>query len=114
VRGKVLVNSKPAGGVLVVFLPPAEGEPRAARPMATTGEDASFSLVADDEDGAPVGDCIVTMQWQQIVPAPTRKNGESISGRMNNDPVDKLRGKYLDRKKGFNVRIEELPPFKLQ
>jgi hypothetical protein len=75
-------------------------------------------LITDDEDGAPAGDYIVTMQWQQNVPVPTRKKGDSISGRMNNDPVDKFRGRHLDRKKGFNVRIEkkdnELPPFKLQ
>ena len=118
VRGKVPVKDKPAGGVLVVFLPQADGDPKAARPIATTADDGTFSLVTGDEDGAPAGDYIVTMQWQQTVPAPARKKGESISGRMNNDPVDKLRGRYLDRKKGFNVKIEkkdtELQPFKLQ
>jgi hypothetical protein len=118
VRGRVLVNGKPAAGVLVVFLPSSEGDPKAAHPIATTAEDGTFSLATDDEDGAPAGDYVVTMQWQQNVLVPTRKTGESISGRMNNDPVDKLRGRYLDRKKGFNVRIEkkdnELPPFKLQ
>jgi hypothetical protein len=118
VRGRVLVKDKPAAGVLVMFLPPAQGDPKAALPVATTAEDGTFSLATDDEDGAPAGDYIVTMQWQQIVPMPVRKKGESISGKTNNDPVDKFRGRYLDRKKGFNVRVEkkdnELPPFKLQ
>jgi hypothetical protein len=117
VRGKVLFEDKPAEGVVVMFLSPAESDLKAARPMATTAEDGTFSLVTEEEDGAPAGDYIVTMLWQQNMPVPTRRKGESISGRLNNDPVDKLRGRYLDRKKGFNVRIEkkdnELPPFKL-
>jgi hypothetical protein len=117
VRGKVLVNDKPAKGVLVMFLPAVEG-PDAPHPVATTAEDGTFALVTDEDDGAPAGDYIVTMQWLKEAPAPNSKKGEAISMRMSGDPVDDLKGKYIERKNGIKVKIqkgvEEVPPFKLQ
>ena len=116
-KGTVLVKDKPAAGVRLTFFPAVAGDPMATRPVAKTAEDGSFSVVTDDEDGAPAGDYVVTMVWMQEAAAPTVKKGDAVSMRMNADPVDKLGGKYRERQNGFKVTIKkgdnELPPFKL-
>lgn len=117
VQGKVLFKDAPAGGVLVMFLPANESDTKAARPVATTEPDGTFTLVTEDEDGAPVGDYVVTLQWLQETQSGAAKKGEQVSMSMGGEPVDKLKGKYIDRKKGFKVKVEkgktQLEPFKL-
>jgi hypothetical protein len=117
VHGKVFYRDQPAAGVLIMFLPANENDTKAARPLATTEPDGSFIVLTDDEEGAPAGDYVVTMQWLQEAPAPAAKKGEAVSMSMGSEPVDKLKGRYVDRKKGFKVKVEkgkaELEPFKL-
>jgi hypothetical protein len=118
VRGKVLVKDKPAGGVMLMFLPPVESDKKAARPLGLTSEDGTFMLVTNDEEGAPAGDYLVTMQWLQNPPPAGPKKGVPMPPAGGDEPVDKLGGRYLDRKKAFKVTIvrgdNELPAFKLQ
>jgi hypothetical protein len=118
VRGKVLVEDKPAAGVLVTFIPVVESKGTPLRPIATTSEDGAFTVTTDEEIGAPAGDYVVTMVWMQDAPPPTVKKGVPISMKMNADRVDKLKGNYRDTKKGFKVTIKnganELEPFKLK
>jgi hypothetical protein len=117
VQGKVLYKDAPAGGVLVMFLPANESDTKAARPFARTEPDGNFTLVTDDQDGAPVGDYVVTFQWLQETQSGAAKQGEQVSMSMGGEPVDKLKGKFIDRKKGFKVKVEkgktQLEPFKL-
>ncbi len=124
VRGKVLFKDKPAAGVLLTFIPTADGTGKAPRPIAMTEEDGTFSAVTNDEEGAPAGNYVVTLAWMQTPDVkkgesmPDVKKGESISMRLTNDPVDKLNGKYRDQKNGIKVTIEkgpnELKPFDLK
>ncbi len=117
VQGKVLYKDAPAGGVLVMFLPANESDTKAPRPLGTTEPDGTFTLVTDDQDGAPVGDYVVTLQWLQEGQSNAAKKGEQVSMSMGSEPVDKLKGKYIDRRKGFKVKVEkgitQLEPFKL-
>ena len=105
VHGKVLYKDQPAGGVLLIFLPPNETDTTSARPLATTEKDGTFTLVTGEEEGAPVGDYIVIMQW--LKQPPPAKNAEPGAMVMGGEPVDALKGKYIDRKKGFKVKVEK-------
>ena len=101
-----------------MFLPPVETDKKAARPLGLTSEDGTFELVTNEEEGAPAGDYLVIMQWLQN-PAPMgSKKGQPIPPAGGDEPVDKLGGRYLDRKKAFKVTIvrgeNDLPTFKLQ
>ncbi len=115
VHGKVLYKDQPAGGVLLMFLPPNEADTTSARPLATTEPDGTYTLVTGDDDGAPVGDYVVILQWlKQPADSKNANNGSMVMG---GEPVDALKGKYIDRKKGFKVKVEkgkpELETFKL-
>jgi hypothetical protein len=115
VHGKVLYKDQPAEGVLVMFLPFNEADTKGPRPIAKTEADGTFVLMTEDQEGAPAGDYVVTMQWLKEPPAP--KKLEPGAMMLGGEPVDVLKGKYVDRKKGFKVKIEpgktELEPFKL-
>ena len=58
------------------------------------------------------------MQWLQNPPPGGAKKGQSMPPAGDEEPVDKLGGRYLDRKKAFKVTIvrgdNEVPTFKLQ
>jgi hypothetical protein len=78
------------------------------RPRADAGEDGSFALSTYGEnDGAPAGDYIVTMNWPGGV-LPDGREG----------PQDKLLGRYADTTKSkLRASVKEgqndLPPFQL-
>ncbi len=118
VRGKVVVNDKAAEGVLLTFLPASEKDPTPLRPLAISSEDGTFTVKTDEEEGAPAGEYVVTMVWKQDAPPPNAKKGKAISMKMGSEQIDKLGGKYVDRKKGFKVKIEkgpnELKPFEVK
>jgi hypothetical protein len=62
VKGKVLLDGKPANGVLLAFFPTAKtaGD---IRPNATSGKDGSFALTTRAKnDGAPAGEYAVVAQ----------------------------------------------------
>jgi hypothetical protein len=66
VSGKLTVAGRPAGGAFVLLVPvnePAENPD--PRPRATTAEDGTFALSTYGEnDGAPAGEYIVTVYWE--------------------------------------------------
>ena len=118
VKGTVLVKDKPAGGVLLTFIPVTEtSSATPLRPIAITAEDGTFTVNTDEDEGAPAGEYMVTAVWMQDPPA--AKKSKKISMTMGDgDRVDKLGGKYRDRTKGIKVTIKkganELDPIKLQ
>ena len=77
VRGKVLVKDKAAGSVFLMFLPSDENDKKAARPLGLTLDDGTFTLVTNEEEGAPAGDYLVVMQWLQNPPPGGRKKGSA-------------------------------------
>ncbi|HEX8201053.1 MAG TPA: hypothetical protein VF590_11235 [Isosphaeraceae bacterium] len=67
VRGQVQFEGKPAPGALVVFHP-LEDAGDDIRPTARVEPDGSFRLSTfDKDDGAPVGEYTVTVEWQKLV-----------------------------------------------
>lgn len=63
VRGRVLVNGKPAAQAIVTFHP-ANGDRGAPRPSGQTDEDGYFRLTSHSEaDGAAPGEYAVTVTW---------------------------------------------------
>src|SRR5262245_62008275 len=101
-EGKVLVgkDKKPAAGAMVIFHPadPSDGDPN--KPRANVGDDGSFTLTTyTQNDGAPAGDYVVTIEW----PGP-RKNPFDPGG------PDRLGGRYSNPKKSkLRVTIEAQP-----
>jgi hypothetical protein len=83
--GKVLVDGKPAAGVVVRLVPAdALGDHDALQPFATTGENGDFSLGTYDKgDGAPAGRYKVTLFQPDRPPGPAHPN-------------DLLGGQYAD------------------
>ena len=116
VRGRVLVNGKPAEGVTVTFSMVNDPDPEPARPTAGTGADGSFTLstyLTKERvlrPGAPAGTYVVTCFWLPPEAANVGA-GQAVP--------DKLRGKYTDPTTS-NLRVEipehavELPPFELE
>jgi hypothetical protein len=106
VRGKVLVNGRPAERVVVAFYhsdPTVKGN--AAHPCTVTNEAGEFQMSTNtDGDGAVEGEYIVTFIWWSD-PDPDRAK-------------DLLSSKYSDEKKStFRAKVSkgatELPPFEL-
>lgn len=93
--GKVTFKGAAASGVLVV-LHPAEGSSAAQTgvlPSATTDKDGSFQLTTyEQNDGAPAGAYIATIQWYQSALTATPGRPAPPAGFAR--PVDRLRGKY--------------------
>lgn len=109
VSGTVSVDGKATGGVLVV-LHPAAGSPAAKEgvvPSATTKEDGTFQLSSyGQDDGAPLGEYAVTIQWNQISAKATKGKPAMPAGFAR--PSDQFRGKYNDPSKSpWQVTITE-------
>ncbi|MCI0360017.1 MAG: hypothetical protein L0211_16190, partial [Planctomycetaceae bacterium] len=66
VRGSVTVGGAPAASAFVLFVPLNEpAEPVDPRPRAEVKEDGTFAISTyGSEDGAPVGEYIVTIVWE--------------------------------------------------
>lgn len=120
VSGKVSVKGQSASGVLVL-LHPAEGSPAAKEgviPSATTEEDGTFQLSSyEQDDGAPLGEYSVTIQWYQSDAKSTRGKPALPAGFAR--PSDRFQGKYKDPKKSpWQVTISEgnhvLKPIEVQ
>jgi hypothetical protein len=110
VKGKVLVQGKPAKAAFVLFVP--VNEPADApdpRPRAEADPDGSFALSTyGDKDGAPVGEYIVTVTWPGgVLPDGREEPADKLLGRYDNVTKSKLRATV---KEGQN----DLPPFQLQ
>jgi hypothetical protein len=90
VTGSVLVDGKPAEGAMVIFCPEESSsspELQRERPFGTTGPDGKFLVTTfHKEDGIPVGQYKVLVQWN----APGAAYDERTGNR------DRLRGKYMN------------------
>jgi hypothetical protein len=104
VKGKLTVAGKPAGGAFVLLVPVKEAaENPDPRPRATTAEDGTFALSTYGEnDGAPVGEYIVTVYWED-----TDTQADKLKERYRNAANSKLRATV---KEGSN----DLPPLDLK
>ncbi|HXG12520.1 MAG TPA: hypothetical protein VNK04_22380 [Gemmataceae bacterium] len=109
VKGKVLVDGKPAKDAFVNFFPKDTGGREPYAPYAQTNENGEFTLSTyETGDGVPAGEYDVTITW------PVRYNPISTLWE-----GDRLKGRYADRNKPpFHVTIDkkaqELPPFELK
>lgn len=106
--GSVVVDGKPAGGVVVRLVPAGALDDRdALQPFATTEESGDFSLGTYDKgDGAPAGRYKVTLFQPDRPPGPAHPN-------------DLLGGQYADPQLSkIEVEISEGPnalkPFEVQ
>jgi hypothetical protein len=102
VSGQVTVGGQPAKAAFVLFTPLNEPpEPKDPRPRAEVKDDGSFAISTyGAEDGAPLGEYIVTVTWDD------REVGDKLKGRYSDSKTSTLRATV---KEGAN----ELPPFKL-
>lgn len=102
VKGSITVGGQPAVAAFVLFTP--VNEPPAAkdpRPRAEVKEDGSFAISTyGAEDGAPLGEYVVTVTWED------RDLGDKLGGRYSDSKRSTLRATV---KEGVN----DLPPFKL-
>lgn len=104
VRGKVMVQGKPAVTAFVLLIPVKEpAESPDPRPRAEVEADGSFALSTyGEKDGAPAGDYNVSISW------PDRESGsDRLQGRYANAAAPKLKATV---KEGPN----ELPAFDLR
>jgi len=116
VAGTVLVDQRPAGGAIVIFVPSAtsEGAER-QRPFAMADAQGKYNLMTfEPGDGAPAGEYKVLIQW----PAPVSPEAARGGGRTAVGP-DRLRGKYFNLEKTdlmatVEEQSNELPPFELK
>jgi hypothetical protein len=108
VKGQVLYQGKGIAGVRVVFHPQFDIGSVKYAPGATTDQDGRFQLTsAHANDGAPIGDYLVTFTW------PERSNdpdGELKGDRWNNKYGDPKTSKY---KVTIADGDNELEPFRL-
>jgi hypothetical protein len=64
VKGRVLVNGKPAAGVTVRFISLDDPDDELARPLGTTDDDGWFTVSTYKlDDGLPAGAYAVSLSW---------------------------------------------------
>jgi hypothetical protein len=108
VRGRVLVNGKPAAKAQVLFHS-AQGGEEEPKPSGQTDEQGYFTLTSyNRSDGAPEGDYAVTVTWFRV----------ARSGNQELVPYNVLPRRYADRqtsqlRAAINQGSNELPPFQL-
>ena len=114
VRGQVFFSGKPAGNAAVVFHPvDSETELVLLRPRAVTDMDGYFQLrTYRIDDGAPLGDYKVTVEWTGAKTDEEERYDASprpdlLDGRYNDPQTTSLTATV---KKGEN----KLSPFELQ
>ena len=88
--GKVLFKkTTPASGALVVFHPVDDAFERkiGGKPFATVKDDGTFTLTTkEQDDGAPEGDYVVTVDWQRKSTAKMSLSGEGGGGTAQLNP----------------------------
>ena len=94
VSGQLFVQGKSASGAMVILRPTADSaapdEVRAVLPHATVRHDGSFQIgTYDVSDGAPVGDYVVLVQWDENA---AQGDAEVTESKF----VDRLGGRYSD------------------
>jgi hypothetical protein len=108
VRGKLLVNGKPAEGVSIVFFLVDDPDAKPVQPSAIVAADGSFEIktfVLQDrvlKDGAPAGQYQVSCVWY---PPDLQKYVAAMAAL-----PDRLKGKYSDPKtSGLRAEVREQP-----
>ncbi len=101
VRGKILVNGKPAAGAMLVFHPEGGGM-QSTPATAIASEDGTFHLVTGPKSGARAGKYVVTVVW----PDPTKKpNEKQLMMGLAPDAPDLLAGRFANPKSS-TLRVE--------
>jgi hypothetical protein len=103
VSGQVLIDGKPAEGVMVRLEPqepPEAGQGHVPKPMAYTEADGKFQLTTyAPKDGAPAGRYRVAIEWKGVQKSP-----------MEPEKPDRLKRRYIDPANSkIEVQIEKKP-----
>ncbi len=94
VQGKAFKGSEPLAGAMVVFHPVNAAEKDLTRPSGVVAEDGSFQLTTyDANDGAPEGEYVVTLLWQE-----KPKGAAGLISENKGFVPDRLKGAYSDPK----------------
>src|SRR5579871_5417169 len=76
VTGKVLYDGKPIKNAAVSFHPTGGDSVSALRPTGLTDENGVFTLITQNEDGAPAGEYRVTVLWlEEAADLPAKPTG---------------------------------------
>jgi 5-hydroxyisourate hydrolase-like protein (transthyretin family) len=119
VHGTILYKDSPAGGVMITLHPVGNEDPKAQVSAGSSNDDGTFEIMTGESEGAPVGEYYATFVWMQETSS-KKKQPVTMSTSSEVPTVDKLKGKYTDRKKptfsGIIVKKgqNQLDPFKLQ
>jgi len=113
VHGTVTVDGKPTSGIYVFLNPAAQPQTHGIFPNAITSAAGEYWISTyDAEDGAPVGEYIVTAKWPR---------GEGLQ--VHSESPDRLKGRYADPaksaikitvKEARKNRPNEVPPLELK
>src|SRR5262245_26866765 len=98
VHGLVTVDGKPTGGIYVFLNPAAQPPTHGIFPNAiTNGAGEYWISTYDAEDGAPLGDYVVTAKWPR---------GEGLQ--VHSESPDRLKGRYADpTKSAIKISVKE-------
>jgi hypothetical protein len=98
VHGRVTVDGKPTAGIYVFLNPAQQPTTHGIFPNAiTNGEGEFWVSTYDAEDGAPLGDYVVTAKWPK---------GEGLQ--VHSESPDRLKGRYADpAKSAFRITVKE-------
>jgi hypothetical protein len=88
VHGKVTIDGKPVKGVYVTLVPEKQPPTHGIWPNAITDDQGEYWISTyDSEDGAPLGEYVVTAKWPK---------GEGLM--VNSESPDRLENRYNDPK----------------
>jgi hypothetical protein len=111
VRGTLTdADGKPMRGAIVTFCPAASVLDNDGKPAGFCDDEGNFSLTTyANDDGAPAGDYVVTLEWRVATDTPTRPRKpppDRLNGRFSNPAGSPLRATIV---KGKNVVELKLP-----
>ena len=102
-RGRVLFDGKPIPQAHVTLHPLNSSDPAAPRPRAIIADDGTFELTTYvANDGAPVGEYAVTIDWWRTDAKPGTQEGDSPP------PTNRLPARY-SRPATSNLRVRIEP-----
>lgn len=98
VRGKVTIDGRPTKGVYVFLNPAEQPASHGIFPNAITNDAGEFWVSTyDAEDGAPLGEYVVTAKWPR---------GEGLQ--VHSESPDRLQGRYADpAKSSIKITVKE-------
>lgn len=109
-EGRVLLNSKPLAGALIVLYPKEGVDGRAIPARAQSDREGNFHLTTyEASDGVPTGQYAVTVHYY-----PLEKHGESYSAGPNSLPAKYSSPKSTDLVVQIREGKNKLPPLTLR